>query len=110
MARHKFLVLSNPRAGREDEFNAWYSNHHMIEALQLPGFVSAQRFRIDPAQSRGASHGYLAVYELETDDPAKTLAGMWAAVSGDHFTPGDSIDPHSIVTLACVAITDEVRK
>jgi hypothetical protein len=42
----RFLVLSNPAAGMEDEFNEWYKHVHTADVLQVPGLVSAQRFKL----------------------------------------------------------------
>jgi len=40
------LVYSNPVPGMEDEFNEWYSSRHVHEILLVPGYLSAQRFRV----------------------------------------------------------------
>ena len=40
------LVYSNPVPGMEDEFNEWYSSRHVHEILRVPGYLSAQRFRV----------------------------------------------------------------
>lgn len=48
MARHHFIVLSNPVAGREDDYNDWYDNEHLDDVLKVEGFVAAQRFRLAP--------------------------------------------------------------
>ena len=31
--RHKFMALTNPVPGREDDFNAWYDGHHLQEVI-----------------------------------------------------------------------------
>lgn len=71
MARYAFVVHTNPVEGREDEYNDWYSGPHLADLRRLPGVVSARRFRIADAQIRDAAspHRYLAIYEIETDDP-----------------------------------------
>ncbi len=80
----------------------------MIEALARRGFVSAQRFRVEPGQSRRASHGYVALYELETDDPEQALADLWAALAEGQFTPSDAIDGKTFVALSCAPITEKL--
>jgi len=40
------LVFSNPAPGREDEFNEWYSSRHVHEIPRVPGYESAQRYRV----------------------------------------------------------------
>lgn len=67
--RYKFVVLTNAVEGRDDEFNDWYSNVHLRDVLAIPGIVKAERFRLASAQRQpGQPYGYLAIYEIETDD------------------------------------------
>jgi hypothetical protein len=70
MARKLQLVFSRPPEGVSDEeFNRWY-DAHLDEILSVPGYVSAQRFRIDPGvvdPAAPAPYRYLAVYEVEGD-------------------------------------------
>lgn len=42
----------------EDEFNEWYDNHQIPIRMEVPGFLSARRYR-DPERPN-----YLAVYEI----------------------------------------------
>jgi hypothetical protein len=84
MTRNIFVVQSNAAAGREDEFNDWYTNVHIPDALAVAGFVSAQRFRISGTQRPGAGpypFEYLTVYEME-GDPREALAALATAVPG----------------------------
>ena len=68
MARNLLLVFSNPVDGREEEFNDWYTNHHLDEILAIDGFVLAQRFRLVNARmtrdAPDAPYRYLAIYEV----------------------------------------------
>jgi hypothetical protein len=69
MARHLLLVFSNPVDGREDEYNEWYTHHHLDEILELEGFRRAQRFELADAQmtrdTPSAPYHYLALYEVD---------------------------------------------
>jgi hypothetical protein len=80
MARHVFLVFSNPVPGKEEEFNSWYDNIHIHEALTSPGFVGAQRYRISDDQVMPAAAEklprYLTVYEVDTDNLAASVKGV----------------------------------
>jgi len=71
MARHLLLVFSNPADGCEDEYNDWYTNHHLDEILEIEGFKRAQRFRLADAKmthdTPDAPYRYLALYEVEED-------------------------------------------
>ena len=89
-----FMVFANGVEGREDEFNDWYENTHLGEVLQVPGFVSAQRFQLLGDPAGGAK--YLAVYEL-SGDPQKALAALGEAVANT-MNMSDSMDSTSVVT------------
>ena len=51
--------------------------------LDLEGFVAAERFQVEGDAVAGSSlHRYLALYELETDDPQGAMAALGAAAQG----------------------------
>jgi hypothetical protein len=64
------LVFSEPPEGvSEEEYNGWY-DAHLDEILAVPGFVAAQRFRIEPWSEDPTETGrfrFLAVFELDGD-------------------------------------------
>ena len=68
MPRYKMLVLSRPVEGREDEFNEWYQHTHLKQIVAIPGFVSAQRFKMASNMRGESAWPYAAIYEIETDD------------------------------------------
>ncbi len=37
MPHYAYVVHSNPVAGREDEYNDWYSNRHLADVVAVPG-------------------------------------------------------------------------
>jgi hypothetical protein len=87
--KHRYVmpVFANPIPGKEVEFNDWYTNTHMGDLVQLPGWMGAQRFRIITSviprfSSAGYSHGYLIIWDLEDSDANAALARMTAAISG----------------------------
>jgi len=63
MNRGLLLTLTEPPAGMEEEFNAWYDSEHMGERLAIPGFRSARRWVADVPPGKGK---YLATYELDS--------------------------------------------
>src|SRR5690606_2579124 len=68
--RSIFVVHSNAVSGGEDEYNAWYTDKHLDETLNVPGVVSATRYRISDDQMAGRepnAYRYLAIYECEGD-------------------------------------------
>jgi hypothetical protein len=57
-------------ASREEEFYDWYLYTHFHDLLETPGFVQAHRYRsLNPAPREGEAR-YLALYEIDSDDPA----------------------------------------
>jgi hypothetical protein len=57
---------------REKEFNKWYATVHLPDILETPGFIKAARYEnTNPGEGQGK---FLAMYEIESDDIAQTLA------------------------------------
>jgi hypothetical protein len=117
-----FVVLSNAVEGRDEEFNDWYTNRHLGDVLQVPGFSSARRFGLagsdkqtlaipgvdagesDP-ESKGAEYKYLALYGLD-GEPAAAIAAMGKAL-GDGMFISESMHP-KFSAFPYTALTDEV--
>ena len=62
------VVFTKPKPGRDDDFNSWYSNVHIRDALRFRGSIATQRFHLSPEQVQtfdgGFHYGYLALYEV----------------------------------------------
>ena len=54
-------------------FNKWYNEEHLPERMAIPGYISARRFMLDPADtpSSGALR-YLCIWELEDGSPLQS--------------------------------------
>ena len=77
MSRHILVVMTNPAAGMDAEFNDWYSNTHVQEVVGIPGFVSAQRFKLSAEQMGGENeYEYLAIYEIEAQSAGDALNAL----------------------------------
>jgi hypothetical protein len=61
MSRAVLMILANAEPAGEAEFNRWYDREHMRERVEIPGFLSAQRY----AAIGEARWKYLATYEAE---------------------------------------------
>ena len=95
MARHILVVFTNPVAGREEEFNRWYDDVHLAEVLALPGFVRAERFVASEAQLvKAGPWKYLAIYEIEADDPHQAMAALEAAAPD--FVMSEAFDSRQV--------------
>jgi hypothetical protein len=44
------------------DFHDWYDTEHIPLRMRVPGFTGAQRYRTD------GTHGFLAIYDMETPD------------------------------------------
>ena len=63
-------VCADP--AREKELNEWYDTIHVPDILETPGFVRAVRYEnTNPSEGQGK---FVAMYEIETDDVARTTA------------------------------------
>ena len=100
------MVRSNARSGQEDAYNHWYNNVHLAEVLSIEGFNSAQRFALHETQVQADQpHGYLALYEIDTDAVTETLARLGQAT---WLNMSDAIDPASVNISIFSAITDKL--
>jgi len=54
---------------REKEFNDWYLNIHFHDLLETPGLVQAHRYRTLNPKPDEREARYMALYEIEADDP-----------------------------------------
>ncbi len=53
----------------EAEFNKWYNEQHLPERMEIPGYVSARRFKLE--EGEGALK-YLCIWELEDGSPLQS--------------------------------------
>jgi antibiotic biosynthesis monooxygenase (ABM) superfamily enzyme len=61
---HMLCVRATVEPGREAEFNRWYDNEHVPDAVRMfPGCVGAARYKVVLGDG---SHQYMALYAFET--------------------------------------------
>lgn len=92
MARYKMIVLTNPKPEREREFNEWYSNRHLQDVTAVPGFKSAQRFKLTHPMGFEHKWQYAAIYEVETDDPEASVAELLGRQGSDAMIISEALD------------------
>lgn len=90
--RYILEVSSRALPGREVDYDRWYGDVHVKDVLALPGFESAERFRRLGADGQESGE-FVALYRVETDDPAVLLQSLFAASATMQLT--DAIDPAS---------------
>lgn len=111
MKDYSYVVRSNPVPGRDAEYNRWYTERHLADVIAVPGFISAQRFRIVDPQADGApGQSYMAIYTMRTDDPERLLAELTDLVESGRMEMSDAFSQEDCVTILYEAITPIVRK
>ena len=80
--KHVVVVLTEPTAGREAEYNDYYEKLHLDEVLATTGWRSAQRFKLTGEQGMKCPLPYLAIYEVEGGD-AQSIITTLNATRGD---------------------------
>jgi len=106
MGHYRMIVLANAKEGREEEYNDWYTNQHLGDVVAVPGVVSGQRF-----QSIGkGGHKFLAIYELETEDPRAVLKEIGARMGTDAMPTTESGERETMILGTFEPITDKLTK
>jgi hypothetical protein len=110
MASYRLLVLSNPVAGQEEEYNHWYSQQHLGDVVRIPGFVGAQRFKlVEPVlMAENFPWRYVAIYEIETDNLAAALEELSTKTGTVAVPMSEAIDTVNIVAVPMLPITEKV--
>ncbi|MGE3540145.1 MAG: DUF4286 family protein [Candidatus Tectimicrobiota bacterium] len=65
------VVMMEVDPAHEEEFNRWYNDEHLPERLEIPGYISARRFKL--AEGEGVLQ-YLCIWELEDGSPLQSAA------------------------------------
>ena len=93
MGNYTLVVFTNPVEGREHDYNEWYDNQHLGDVIAAAGFDRAERLRLtDIGTPSVTQHRYLALYQVETDDPESVFKGLIAAAGTDAMPMSDAID------------------
>jgi hypothetical protein len=92
MAKFKMLALTTPVAGKEKEFHTWYQNHHLPELVSFRGMKGVQRYKLTTKLMGSDTNPWLAIYDIETDDPMAFLAAIGQATASGKMTQSDAVD------------------
>ena len=65
------VVMMEVDPAHEDDFNRWYNEEHLPERLEIAGYVSARRFKLE--EGDGVLK-YLCIWELEDGSPLHSEA------------------------------------
>jgi hypothetical protein len=106
LKQHVFVVMTKPVAGREAEYNDWYSNQHLRDVLKVQGFKTAQRFKLAP-DDESAQFRYLAIYEFEGASAAEAMAQLQGIAGTPEMVMSESMDMQAVSAQIWEAITDK---
>ena len=65
------VVMMEVAPEHEAEFNRWYDDEHLPERLEIPGYISARRFKLE--EGEGVLK-YLCIWELTDGSPLRSEA------------------------------------
>jgi hypothetical protein len=94
----KLVALTRPLPGREAEYHAWYDATHLPELVTMFGMAGAQRYKLATRLMGSDENEFLAIYDIEADDPAAFLATFGAAAQSGKLTMSDAQDFASCYT------------
>lgn len=97
MGKYVMVVQSQPKAGRDEEYNAWYDTAHYDEIRALPGVTGGRRFERTAIALGGPGLPYLAIFEIETDDPATIMQEMGRRAQDGTWKGCDALDAPATV-------------
>ena len=89
--KYKLVVMSFPVEGREREYNEWYDNVHLKQLLQIPGIVSARRYRAVLPVGTNESYPYAAIYDIEADDVSSVIREMTERAGTDRLVVSEAL-------------------
>jgi hypothetical protein len=108
MGKYVMLVLSDPVPGTEDTFNEWYTGRHLDDIVAMPGFTSARRYKLRDVSLGSVSNKYLAIYNMETDDPDGVVEHMFSLRDTEAMPMTPAFDMDSVNVSVFEVISEEV--
>ena len=92
MPKMKLVALTRPLPGREEEYHQWYNTKHLPELVNKFGMAGAQRYKLVTTLMGSGENEFMAIYDIEADDPMAFLGALRAAAQGGELTQSDAQD------------------
>jgi len=90
MGDYSLLVWSEPHPGQEEIYNDWYDNVHLAEVCAIHEFVGAKRFKFEGVGP--TPREYLAVYDIQTNEPSTIIDRLMAASATMNMSPAINVE------------------
>jgi hypothetical protein len=112
VVKNILVVVSSPTPGKEEEYNRWYTEQHLADVLRMPGFTSAQRFKLAVNGPNGLPGSYLAIYEYESAGSGEDLQFAFTilanATNSGQMYISQAMDPSKILASMFTPITEKL--
>ncbi|MCB2077943.1 MAG: hypothetical protein KDE55_09635 [Novosphingobium sp.] len=108
MPKCKLVAMTTPLPGREDDYHDWYNNTHLPELVNLFSMQGAQRYQLVAKLMGDDTNQFLAIYDIECDDPMALLGQMGEAAQSGKMTPSDASDPGTTYTALFTEMGERV--
>jgi hypothetical protein len=92
VAKFKMIALTTPVPGKEAEYHEWYQKTHFPQLTAFDGIDSAQRYKLTAKLMGSDTNQYLAIYDIETDDPMALMGAIGEASAAGKLTQTDASD------------------
>lgn len=66
------VVMMQVAPEDEEVFNRWYDEEHLLERLEIPGYISARRFKLEEGTGTDGMLNFLCIWELEDASPLQS--------------------------------------
>ena len=106
MAKFKMIALTTPVSGKEAEYHDWYQNTHLRQLTSFDGIDSAQRYKLVAKLMGSDTNEYLAIYDIECDDPMSVMGAIGEASAAGKLTQTEASDMATTYT-ALFEVFDE---
>jgi hypothetical protein len=108
MARYTYICFTKATPGEEEAFHDWYDAQHLADCVNVPGVISAKRYRLLYGVGLGSvvkdsEFNSVALYELETDDPVAVAREMSARAGTEVMPLVSACDRDASVKYVAIA-------
>jgi hypothetical protein len=105
MPKAVMVVMTEPVAGKDDEYHEWYENTHLPEILSIPGVSAVQRFVAVPStMGTVPQQRFVAIYEFDTT--VEEAMEQFAKARDGASPPSPALDTSSVVIYTYEAVSD----
>ena len=108
MAKYTYICFTKATPGQQEAFHEWYDAQHLADCVNVPGVVSAKRYKLLYGVGLGSvvkdsEFDSVALYELETDDPVAVAREMSARAGTEVMPLVPACDRDASVKYVAVA-------